>query len=572
MIPQIFINVGQFFASLRLTIFILLGLAMAMSMGTIYEAEQGTPAAQVMFYRAWWFDGLLVLLTLNLVGCTYLRRPKRTTRWAYLLMHNSILVIFAGGLIGRWYGSEGQLAFAEGQTKNSILQDGNVLRATFDSGDSYEFDTKILDAFPNHTRPNHTFHLNRHGIDLNVRSFFPDYGREHGATVGGPQDPPAVKIEFTKGRKRTASWLFTQGAHDSVNIAGLPITLRSGAAPAGDDQAPPVGGVLELQGNSGEFQYLIPATTSVGDALKIPGTDYTVTVLQTFQRFTMTRTEPVDAEEGDDNPAAIFKITGGGVDQTRVVFANFPQFDDEHGKKTSRVSARYHFHPHALELFLDPRTNELTARLTEPEQVTAGPIVPGTKYPVPTVEGVSFQIIHAFPHAQEAMIPVNRSNKLQQPAFEIELENLAGRATLWVPFETEKKVAFGDSIVTLKYTKREIPLGFELELKDFEVGRYQGTMNPASFSSTVQMRDPAMKLDEESVISMNRPLIHNGFTCYQSSYVEGPRMVSILSVAQDPGGTIAYIGFTGFMIGFICVITFRQNRPKRRSKEPVAKT
>jgi cytochrome c biogenesis protein ResB len=123
-------------------------------------------------------------------------------------------------------------------------------------------------------------------------------------------------------------------------------------------------------------------------------------------------------------------------------------------------------------------------------------------------------------------------------------------------------VAFGDSVATFTYTKDEFPLGFDLTLKKFHVGRYEGTNNPASFESTVDLDDSSRGLkDQEKVISMNRPLVHNGYTCYQSSYVEGARMVSILSIAHDPGGLLAYIGFIGFMIGLVCVITFRQNRP-----------
>ena len=71
-------RIGRFWSSLKLTVWLLIALAIVLALGTIYEAENGTPAVKVVYWRAWWFDCLLVVLSANIVGCTYYRIPKRT--------------------------------------------------------------------------------------------------------------------------------------------------------------------------------------------------------------------------------------------------------------------------------------------------------------------------------------------------------------------------------------------------------------------------------------------------------------------------------------------------------------
>jgi cytochrome c biogenesis protein ResB len=81
------------------------------------------------------------------------------------------------------------------------------------------------------------------------------------------------------------------------------------------------------------------------------------------------------------------------------------------------------------------------------------------------------------------------------------------------------------------------------------------------------MEDKELKVTGDRTISMNEPLVHRGYTFYQSSYVEGTPMISIFQVAYDPGGPVAYIGFFGFMAGLFCIIW---SRPKRASAAAAA--
>ena len=68
---------------------------------------------------------------------------------------------------------------------------------------------------------------------------------------------------------------------------------------------------------------------------------------------------------------------------------------------------------------------------------------------------------------------------------------------------------FGESeMYIVSYGNRRIPLKFDMHLKSFEVGRYQGTMRASSYESVVKVSDR----DGDIKISMNEPLDHHGYT------------------------------------------------------------
>lgn len=197
----------QLFASIQLSLFTFISLAIASIIGTIiqqnkgpefYVAQYGPKLAHIFeilniddMYNSWWFLSLLVLLSLNLIVCTIDRLPnvwkmvvldnlqttperlerqsKRQefmvengvngavdaaraalgsfgsgirqadkdegillftqkgawTRLGVYVVHASILVIFAGAIIGSIYGHKGGVTLPEGATTGAIYDFGS---------------------------------------------------------------------------------------------------------------------------------------------------------------------------------------------------------------------------------------------------------------------------------------------------------------------------------------------------------------------------------------------------------------------------------------------------------------
>ncbi|MBR5385560.1 MAG: cytochrome c biogenesis protein CcsA [Bacteroidales bacterium] len=89
---------------------------------------------------------------------------------------------------------------------------------------------------------------------------------------------------------------------------------------------------------------------------------------------------------------------------------------------------------------------------------------------------------------------------------------------------------------------REVMFPFVLELKDFEVERYAGSMAESDYRSTVAVDG------EESVVSMNKILKSSGFRLYQSGYDED-MAGTFLTVSHDPWGVgVTYAGYLAVLL------------------------
>jgi hypothetical protein len=559
-------RIGRFFSSLKLTVWILLALALVLALGTIYEAENGTPAVKVVYWRSWWFDALLVLLAANICGCTYYREPKRTSRWAYLLLHQSILIIFAGGLFGRWYGMEGQLQLREGEQKAELVMDNNVLNVTWldkdgKKYDSYQFSTELIDAFPKRHHIDHLIPMPKRGVNIRVDRYYPDFSQVEGALPGEKGDGPAAQLKFTHLKDSMETWVFAgRPGPDPVN--GLRVTMHEGTPPALSKDALKggLGGVLELTGPGHSFHVRLDVADKVGEVIPVPNTPYRVKVERVFSNLSLQGKVPVDDPSAPENPAVLFVLEGPDLTDRRIAFANYPDFDEMHGRKRSGVGAAYRFKARELQIWRE-QSGKLTGRFIGAGDIVTGPLKMDKIYPIKDIDGLGFSIVQMMGSARPGIVPVNKSNEVKRSGIRVNVENDVGSEQLWLPFGETRTVAFGDAKAQLEYTKVLLPMKFQLKLEKFKVGRHPGTMQPASFASDVLLDDEEQKIKASPhKIHMNHPLVHRGYTFYQSSYVEGTPMISIFQVAYDPGGPVAYLGFFGFMSGLFLIIW---SRPKR---------
>lgn len=102
------------------TMILLIIYASACGIATFVENDYGTPSAKALVYDAAWFDVLHVLLVLNLIGVLILSKAWQRKKYASLLFHSSLVVIFIGAAITRYYGFEGIMHIREGEQSNTI--------------------------------------------------------------------------------------------------------------------------------------------------------------------------------------------------------------------------------------------------------------------------------------------------------------------------------------------------------------------------------------------------------------------------------------------------------------------
>ena len=119
---------------------------------------------------------------------------------------------------------------------------------------------------------------------------------------------------------------------------------------------------------------------------------------------------------------------------------------------------------------------------------------------------------------------------------------------------------------SLSYGSKYIYLPFYMQLRDFQLDRYPGSMSPASYASEVTLIDEENNVNEESRIFMNNVLDYKGYRLFQSSY-DQDEGGTILSVNKDFWGTwLSYIGYILMGIGMFFTLFIKDSRFSKLSR------
>lgn len=118
---QMFVNgIMRGFCSFFVTFVLLITYGSACAVATFVENDFGTPSAKALIYNTAWFDLLHLLLVLNLIGVLIFSRVWQRKKYASFLFHSSLIIIFIGAAMTRYYGFEGVMHIRESERSNTI--------------------------------------------------------------------------------------------------------------------------------------------------------------------------------------------------------------------------------------------------------------------------------------------------------------------------------------------------------------------------------------------------------------------------------------------------------------------
>ncbi|MFV0268313.1 MAG: cytochrome C biogenesis protein, partial [Draconibacterium sp.] len=87
---------SMFFTGILLVVF-----AIAIGYATFIENDYGTITAKILIYNSKWFEILMIVLTINLIGSIFKYELFTKKKWTVLLFHLSFIVILIGAAITR---------------------------------------------------------------------------------------------------------------------------------------------------------------------------------------------------------------------------------------------------------------------------------------------------------------------------------------------------------------------------------------------------------------------------------------------------------------------------------------
>lgn len=173
-------------------------------------------------------------------------------------------------------------------------------------------------------------------------------------------------------------------------------------------------------------------------------------------------------------------------------------------------------------------------------------------------EGMKMRILKYIPKAEKitTYTPQKRPNDLTISAVKVHINGLSA----WVGLNSYTRFHVEGKTYIISYVENKIGIGFDLQLLNFKVNHYPGTLQAASYESEILVEG------QKHIISMNSPFKKNGFTFYQAGFQRdetGQPVMSILSVNRDPGRFVKYLGSLLLVLGII--LLFRKRNIKLRA-------
>ncbi len=562
---------------------LLMGLILALATG--YEASAGAEAVHFYFYHSWWFDLLLGLFLLSLTLATWRLRPYRWRHTGVIITHFSILLIALGALVTRHAGYEGRLRLPEGggtdrlPTKEYALNlwQGDELITSWRLPLRTDWQKRELDDA--YELPHGSVRLNRYLASAALR----DTVRAAATGV------PAYRLRLSGSGFDLRETLLTGhpelsrlqiGNH--LQIETLPPVTATGWQDALTRWRATLGAralTLSFPALDLECSFNFSPQDTLFD---IAGTPWQLAILREFANFSLDAdNRPQDLPGEARNPALRFEIRGKGSVDRYTYFPRLPAFDPLHGREPQLARATVSWDPagnHAdTRILLAGDTSIADYHFAVATGTDMDRQQRGTEL---TLESppLTITVEQTLPAAEAFQTVTEQEPGHGLPALNFTYSSPSGSgAPAWLLFG--KSIPLSSTVVDsasspaprLYFERWSRPLGFTLRLLDFTEGKYPGSHQASSYSSLVEISNPATGEQFTQLIFMNQPLKYAGHKVFQSSFEPGRELeVSILSVNHDPGTPLVYVGCILLTVGLLVTYYLRKRLLKLEQRDQPA--
>ncbi len=114
-------KIFSFLFSFRLTVVLMLIFALSIGIATFVEDKYDTNTAQLIIYKAWWFELIIFLLVINFIGNLKFYKSFSIGKIGGLIFHLGFIILIIGAGITRYFAYEGNMHIREKGSKNYFL-------------------------------------------------------------------------------------------------------------------------------------------------------------------------------------------------------------------------------------------------------------------------------------------------------------------------------------------------------------------------------------------------------------------------------------------------------------------
>jgi cytochrome c-type biogenesis protein CcsB len=170
-----FKSIKDILFSTKLTAVLLLVFAFAIGYATFVENDYGTPASKALIFNTRWFELVMVLLIINLIGNVFKYKLFRWAKAATLMFHLSFIVVIIGAGITRYISFEGSMHIREGAVSNTIVSADTYLQFKVDDKvEQLTYDKLLFMNRKYNASFSNDFNFKGNDIEIAFKDFIPN--------------------------------------------------------------------------------------------------------------------------------------------------------------------------------------------------------------------------------------------------------------------------------------------------------------------------------------------------------------------------------------------------------------
>ncbi len=182
--------------------------AISMAVATFVENDYGATLAQKWFYKSTWFELILILLVVNLIGQIFINKLYKKEKFTILLFHLSFILIIAGAGITRYFGFDGSIHIRQGESQSIATSVENYLqfKVINKTGDLLYSNEKVMVLTPSSVDDySKDVNINNNNYSLKLSKYLTNAFE---ALIDDPQGEPIISLMQTgKMKGRQTSYL-----------------------------------------------------------------------------------------------------------------------------------------------------------------------------------------------------------------------------------------------------------------------------------------------------------------------------------------------------------------------------
>ena len=526
--------------SLKLACVLLAAVAVILAVATFYESSTSSRSALLNVYRTWWFNGLLVVLAINVAAATFVRWPWKRRNVGFVVTHAGIIVLLGGCSAAFHYGTEGIIELRVGEPPGkqvrladealSVVVPQNNLRVSVplhfqQTGGVEPRQFRLADQFW-----------------LTLDEYTGNSRVEQTVASGGLIPNLAVRFTLTSemAQQHVTEWLIANSANQNQISLG-PANLRLVA--------------LADMEQTRQFTNVVAGAAAPQLIIKVAGQTFTLVATAAGKEIPLGETgimavpggywpdfrldehnKPNSVSDQPNNPAAVVTLRQQDKKQRIFVFAKAgfqPVVTGDALDAQIELTGASAMRGDGVALGVAPDGRVFYAAQSKAGFMaglaeTGKAFAPGwMDFQVTVNEVITNAVV------TEQIVPAAETGETTMPALRVAMHAGKESQSIWLRFGQPGILQIGERVVHCLLDSAVMELPFTVALEKFEVQYDEGSDNVAGWTSHLLFEDATGK-QERALVWMNHPAWFNGYKFSQSSWNPNDLNYTALQVKKDP--------------------------------------